>query len=189
MQGLRANWLTFAKTATWMLALLSTFLITPPLIRLADESTIKPVVRFIIAALVALMFIPSQRYSSKTSYGAWLRLSVASFALAAITTVGYFLCVDNWCVDFYGKTLVVGSHMTREASERKKELAGKLRKPFIDDETFIKSREGETQYIWPISEIRHHFYILVILYLCSALLLSFFIMSVSQAIHCYQSHG
>lgn len=79
--------------------------------------------------------------------------------------------------------------MTVEAQEQKLRLAKDLNRPMVDNETFVKARRGETQYIWPEHELQERYFILSLLYILCFLLITAFILSVIQAIYCYEQKG
>lgn len=76
--------------------------------------------------------------------------------------------------------------MTKEAQEQKLQLAMKLNRPLVNDEVLVKARLGETQNIWPEEELQTRFFILSVLYILCFIFVAIFIVSVIQAIFCYE---
>lgn len=181
----RTNWADFLKTAAWIVPLISAFIVTPPLLSRTQDPDIRKLVTFLIAALLALIFIPMKKRSAEKYSTFWLIASVITFGLFLLLAICYFIAVNNWSVDYYGVRLVKGQHMSAEAVASKATVAKKMNLPWVDDDTFVKSRAGDTQYIWPMQELKKRYYILSSCYIAGFLILSFFIISISHAIECF----
>jgi hypothetical protein len=187
MPNLKNHWLAFLATATWILTLIGTFLTGPPLISINEKPNYQPLLRFFIAAVLALTFILMRRYSGKKFYKVWLRLSFIAFIAGLITGVSYTILSINWSVKFYEDRLVIGEHLYADAARQKALLPAKLRLPRVDDETLVKAWAGDTASLWPRNEILQRYTILALHYVAATLLLSFFIVSVAKSIDCYQT--
>ncbi|WP_295122709.1 hypothetical protein [uncultured Chitinophaga sp.] len=179
------KWLAFSQIASWVLSVAGTFIIVPPLLKLSNELDPRNLVRFLIAACVAVLYIPARRKSQPKDYKFWYYAAIAALVIFVSLTACYTYVVRNWSVNFYGQTLVIGKNMYPEAVQKKAETAILLERPFIDNETFVKARVGETQYIWPEDELKNRFYMMSTLYSITILTLAFFLLSVTQAMYCY----
>jgi hypothetical protein len=182
----KEKWNYFVQTAVWILTVAGTFLVPPPLLNVHSASQLESFTRFIVAGLLALLFIPIRKFSRKSDYRRWYRIAVISFILCVTSTIAYYILSDQWSINYYGKVLVNGKTMFTEAAENKKQLAAKLQRPMVDDETFIKARGGETQYIWPLSELKQRFYILSAIYVFCVVSIGAFLIAVIQSIFCYE---
>lgn len=185
-QDAPAKWLIFSQLGVWVLSVAGTFVIAPPLLHLTDESVTKNLVRFLVAALAAILYISVRSKSRAAHYRLWRRTAIISLVIGVAITTGYNYMINNWSVDFYGATLVTGKVMYPEAQQQKERIAKEMNKPFIDDETFVKARTGETQYIWPANELKERFYIMTVTYILAILALAVFLLSITQAIFCYE---
>ncbi|KAA2238825.1 hypothetical protein F0L74_21665 [Chitinophaga agrisoli] len=184
---IKSKWAGFAQAAIWIMAIAGTFLIAPPLLNRNDTSPVTPLTRFIIAGLIAIIFIVIKKRSAHKDYRLWYRVAIASFIICLVFIGLYAVTRNNWSVKFYNnKVLATGKTMFAEAVEQKKEVAKKLGLPFVDDELFVSAREGDTQLIWPIAEIRTHFYIMFCLYVLCVIGVACFIISIIQSIFCYE---
>jgi hypothetical protein len=186
LEILKTRWASFAQVGIWVLTVGSTFLLTPPVLSYAAASPAENLARFLIAALVALLFIPLKSKSDKANYRLWQKISIVTFIVSIGCIFGYIYLVDNSSVDYYGKRIVIGKNMLSEAAADKQATAEKLGKPFIDDATFLKTRLGEPQYIWPESELKARYYGLSLLYILTFLLLAAFLITTIQTIECYE---
>ena len=101
-------------------------------------------------------------------------------------TFTYNIASNAWSVNEYGKVLVTGKTMFPEAANDRKEFAAKRNRSTVDDQSFVRARGGDTQSIWPMSEIRPRFYILLAAYIVCVLSIGFFLISVIQSIYCYE---
>jgi hypothetical protein len=180
----QAKWVIFTQIAVWILSITSTFIVKPPLLKVTAEGTTQSFVRFLVAAIIAFIFIPTKKRSQKKDYSFWLYCAGISLVIALVLTPLYNNLVNNWSVDFYGSSLVKGKTMFSEAAIQKDSLAPVMNRPFIDDQTFVKTRLGDTQYIWPEHEIKDRYYKMTVLYILVILSYSIFLISITQAIYC-----
>jgi len=183
------RWTAFAQFGIWILAVAGTFLVEPPLLTYSDASSVLPFTRFVIAGLTAILIIPAKKKSGKTDYRLWHTLSILFFIGFLLCAVRYYTMSLNWGVRFYNQTLVRGSNMLQEAAKYKDTVAVLLGKPSVDDGDMVKARHGETQTIWPIGELKRRYYIMVVTYIGTVVLLAVFLVAVIQAIYCYEKKG
>lgn len=182
----KASWLNFIQVGIWLLTVLGTFVFSPPLLYAGGSNKIQGLGHFLVAGITALIFIPLKRRSKRTDYRFWRIVAIFSFA-----TCCTFVFIYSWqhqrnTVNFYDEVLVKGKTMKLEALKQKKIAAKQLGLPEIDDETFVKTRQGQTQYIWSQQELENQYYLLLLLYILSAITLLLFILSAIQSIFCYE---
>jgi len=167
--------------------MICTFIVQPPLLSNHPDNITQPVTRFIIASLIALTFIPFQKYSKKKHYLLWYRISIGSFAVSVVLVIAYFILINDWSVNYYdGDRLVKGKSMLKDAVAAKDSTAAHYNRAVITDEMFVKARLGQTETIWPTAELKARFYVLISLYISAVVFLSGFIMTIIQAISSYK---
>jgi amino acid transporter len=187
MMDIRKTWNRFAANGVIIFAVAGTFMIDPPQLSVDGDIRIEWLVKFLIAALSALLAVPLLRRSKRSNGPFWRRFAVGAIIFGMLITGGYIYLVLNWSVPYYqGKRLVTGHTMTKEGEYGKRKLAVELNRPMIDNETLVKARRGETQYIWPQNELQSRFFLMCVLYILSFLLVTVFIISIIQAIYCYE---
>lgn len=185
---IKEKWNLFVQVGAWILTVLGTFIVQPPLLNLAAEHKIDAFTKFLIASFVALLFIPLRKRSIKKFYPFWYKVAIVLFALSVFSIAAYSKLLNDWSVKFYNsKVLVIGSNMYPEAKEFKKKLALKLNRHHVDDETFVKARQGLTYSIWPKQELQNRFYIIAVFYMLCIAITGSFIITVIQSIYCYES--
>jgi hypothetical protein len=184
---IKNKWNQFASSGVVIFTIAATFMVATPLLQLNTNTRIDWFVKFLIACLIALFTIPLLKRSKRSDYKFWYRLAGFSFILTIIIVGIYAFLVINWSVPFYNdKRLVIGKTMSAEAQLRMTSLAEKLHRPVVDEETLVKARKGETHYIWPKAELQARYFGLIAFYILSFLLIAIFIISVIQAIYCYE---
>jgi hypothetical protein len=184
---LKAKWNYFAQLSIFILTLAGSFLVTPPLLSFDAENRITPFARFMIAGLLALLFIPLAKRNTKRYYTIWYRTAIAFFVAAILSVILYAKLLHDWSVPFYGgQRLVIGKHMYASVVNRKLTLARELNKPMIDNELLVKSFQGNPSLIWPAHELRKRLYLLTALYILSVTFVGCFVVTVIQSIYCYE---
>lgn len=184
---LKSRWNYFAQAGVMIITILGTFLVTPPMLSYSSESRVESFSRFIITSLLAFLYIPLKGKSAKRHYISWYRVAGICFISGILAIAVYAGLLKNWSVRYYhDKVLVIGSNMFPEALENKLRLANELYPKMVDNELFVKSRGGETRSIWPQQELTVHFYLMSALYILCAILIGGFIVTIIQAIYCYE---
>lgn len=186
LEILKTRWTSFTQVGIWVLTVGSTFLVTPPVLSYSAGSPTKSLTRFLIAALVALLFIPLKSKSARRNYHLWQKISIIAFVVNIGCIFSYIYLVDKFSADYYGTRITIGQNMLPDAAKLKEITAQKLGKPFIDDATFLKARQGESQYIWPEHELKTRYYYLSLLYMLTFLVLATFLITTIQTIECYE---
>jgi hypothetical protein len=187
VQFLKTRWNYFAQAAAIIITIVGTFLVTPPLLSISSDHRIESFSRFIIASLLAFLYIPLKKKSAKSRYRFWYRIAAACFVAGLISVGIYTKLLQDWSVKFYGgKVLVIGENMYPEAEKDKVNVALELNRRVVDNETFVRARQGNTFDIWPKSELSFRFYLMSMLYILSAVLIGSFIITIIQSIYCYE---
>lgn len=183
---LKAKWNYFAQVSIFILTVAGSFLVTPPLLSFDADNRITAFARFMIAGLLALLFIPLTKRSAKRYYAFWHRLAIAFFVMAILSVILYAKLLHDWSVPFYsGQRLVIGKHMFAAVVERKLALARELNKLVIEDEILVKNFQGNPSLIWPVEELRFRLYLLTALYILCVTFVGYFVVTVIQSIYCY----
>jgi hypothetical protein len=180
-------WFSFMKAAALLLGTISTFIVSPPLSDFNDQYDLKPLLRFLIAGILALLFIVMQKTSANRYHRRWLNFSIAAFTTGLLTGATYILLYNRWSVTVYDKRLTIGSQLYPDAARAFAGLPAKLAKPHVDYADLIKTRACNTGSVWPVEEITSHYWMMALLYSIQIIIWSFFIASIIQAIECYQS--
>ena len=186
-KNIKDSWLGFIQVGIWLVTVLGTFVISPPLLSAGGSSKMQGLTHFLVAGVTALVFIPLKRRSQKTDHSFWQRIAIFSFVSCCVLVFIYSWQYQQNTVHFYDEVLVKGQTMKLEALKQKEAVAKQLGLPEIDEETFVKARQGKTQYIWPQQELESRYYLLLLFYLLSAITLLLFILSVTQSIFCYDN--
>jgi hypothetical protein len=177
----RIKWNQFASSGVAIFAIAVTFMVNLPGLSTEQDSKIDWFVKFLIACMIALFTIPFLKKSKPSDSNFWYRFACITLLLAIVSVATYTFSVNNWSVPWYkDKRLVIGKTMNRIAVVIKKTND-------INDEKLVKMRLGDTKSIWPEKELQTRFFFLLLLYILSFLLVAGFIISVIQAIYCYES--
>jgi hypothetical protein len=187
VQFLKNRWNYFAQAAAIIITIIGTFLVTPPLLSIGSDYRIESFSRFIIASLLAFLYIPLKKKSSKSKYRFWYKMAAVCFVAGLISVGIYTKLLQDWSIKFYNeKVLVIGKNMYPEAEKDKVNLAQELNRRMVDNETFVRARQGNTYDIWPKAELSFRFYLMSMIYILCAVLIGSFIITIIQSIYCYE---
>jgi cytochrome b subunit of formate dehydrogenase len=187
MQRFKSHWLTLLATATWILTVTGTFLIQPPAFGRDQDANYQMLLRFLIAGLLALFFIPIRRNSGKKYERFWRVISAVAFISSLVLLVTYIVIYDQWSVSYADTRLTIGTHLLPSAQIKWASLPHTLGVPSMNNTLMVLCFEGKTGDIWPIEEIRSHYVCFAILYLLENLFFALFIISAAKAIDCNQN--
>ena len=180
------GWFILAEFAAWILTVASTFLITPPMLKFSVESKTVPLTSFLVAALSGLIFIPLLKKGSYKDYKLWYRCAIFSLIIAVASTASYNYYIDEWGVEYYGSTLIKGDTLVNDASVFK-EKTEKSKGREIGEEELVKMYSGQTDKIWLNTTLRKRYYLITTLYIFDVIVIGAFILTIIQAIFCFQS--
>lgn len=179
---IKKKWNQFAVSSVVIFTIAATFMVSPPLLSIEDSTRIDWFVKFLIACTIAIFTIPLLKKSNHNDNKFWQRFAIISFTFMLLTIGSYTYYVTTWSVKwYYDKRLTIGVSMNAKAEKIK--IIER-----IGNEKLVKMRLGDTGSIWPEEEIKLRFYILHGLYILSFLLLSGFVISIIQAIYCYEKN-
>lgn len=184
IKEIKKEWLGFIQIGVWLVTVLGTLVISPPLLSINDSTKLQGMAHFFVAGSTALLFIPLKKKSKKSDYVFWRRVSIYSFIACCIFVLIYSWQHTNKTISYYSEVLVKGNTMKKEAVKTKDSLA--LMAGMQNDDIYLlQSKLGNTKEIWPEKELERNYYFLYILFLLSALSLLLFILSATQSIFCY----
>jgi hypothetical protein len=166
LQGLEKQWKALSGAATFLVTLVGSFLVAPPV----DGTTrITNLVRVLVAILVAVLLVP---FAARPTPQAYRRLAVITVALAFIAVVAlfaYWYADDTWVVDYYGSRTVVGTQLNEKGERFKSdfERQGHTTRNF----DLLEAGAGDASLVWLPQGIALHRFALAAIYI--ALVLAF----------------
>lgn len=168
----RGRWGALSSVAVWLLAVISTFVLPPPL---HDAANWRTFTTFIVAALVGLFIVAGHTVRRRCAKRTWMRVSLASILLAAISFFVYEYLLDNWTMPYNDYRLVVGSTRT-PGTQAYVSRAGRE----LSDQELLEHSVGRTLDVWVGREILNRRFTLAALYVTSICLFAILAMSVVQ---------
>jgi len=185
--NIKNKWNTFASSGVLIFTVAATFMLTPPLLSLSEETKINWFAKFLITALIALFAVPMLVRSQKKDYKFWYRLAIAGLVLTLLSVATYTFLCDKWSVPFYSHDrLVIGQTMYEEVKPTADDYIKNYRGNYGPIEAFVKARQGATANIWPLEELQHRYDILNTLYIFTFIVVALFIISIIQSLYCYE---
>jgi hypothetical protein len=145
----RTYWIRLTQAAAWLSAALGGFLLPPPEI-LGGESQPQPwphLVRFLVAFLCGIVFVLSERFSTRATWQAWLGASVASLVAGGAAFGAYwYLSLTMTCV-YRGQAVMTGvTFVSERAREAARGYAG-------DCAALLAAALGDSTSLWPIGHL------------------------------------
>jgi hypothetical protein len=186
LPDIKSKWNAFANTGVLIFSVAASFMIEPPLLSLSEESKVNWFAKFLITALIALFTIPMLVRSRKKDYTHWFRLAVIGLCLTLIFAGTYTYLLEKWSVPFYNHRLVIGHTMSKTVHDEEMAFLQSYSGPYGDTEAFVKSRQGNTNRIWPSEELNNAYTILHVLYIITFITVTIFVVSIIQSIYCYE---
>jgi hypothetical protein len=179
-----AQWRSLVQGAAWIMALVGSFLLAPPI----WESLWKGLAGFVVAALTGLMYVPITRFAGKQHTLSWWIIALVSLVAGMALTFVYLEKRYDWSAEYAGARMIIGGTLTDDATKyTNSELAKGHAKPGASD--LLKDYGGKPEDIWLADEIHYRRNMLLILYVASLVLLTISIMSIPQAIYCGASRS
>src|SRR5260221_2038266 len=142
LRKIKSGWTAIMGFATWVLVVVSSFMMEPPQRSYFEENNSPEVSKFIIAALTAILLVQILRRSRKKEYKYWYRISIGSLIFGLAIFSCYKFMADRFSVNFYDTKIVTGDTMFPSMKHRKDslELAKKIH---ITDSDFVKMCQGK----------------------------------------------
>lgn len=178
----------------WLFSIIGIFIIPPPVDDLISESNIW--FRFsqlIVALSTGLLILPILHYRTKKYALTWWFISAGLSIISIFLLYTYNSTITNYTMQIKldentEVRIVIGNDYTTEAkriiSSEGKISNRELIDYFLDEE--IKDR---IEKIWYPRDIKNNRFKILLLYILNALMISIFLISVTQSITCYNSKG
>ena len=179
----RKHWRYLFQIGTWIMALLASFVLPPPLWDFKQQSIWVRFAHFLLSALVGLMFIPMSVWSSKRHRRGWVAFTVATLVAGGALFFGYQALRDNWTAAYAGKRIIIGETYTNEALEYRAKVYTEEKRTIPDDELIMDSA-GKTDTIWQVSELRRRAFVLAGVYVGTVTFFALSVVSLAQALYC-----
>jgi FtsH-binding integral membrane protein len=123
------------------------------------------------AALVGLMAIPVRLWHQKKHLRLWIGFALSSLALVLVVFLSYAYLKDSWSLQYFGKTVIVGSSYTELA------LTHKRQNPQQSNLQLLEDAAGNSSLVWTPDSIKTHRHILAGLYIASLPAFAIFLVS------------
>jgi len=178
---MRRSWRLLLQGSTWLMAVLSTFVLSPPIWNVNEDLVWQRFTHFIVALLVGLSFFPISIWSKRKYRRGWWILTVTLAILSVISFFYYQSTRAEWSVDYAGQRVVIGKTYTKDALDYKAEVLSK-EKRLITDEELIMNYAGDLKSIWVAEELRQRRLALAAIYIALISFLAASIISLIQAL-------
>lgn len=182
-QRMRTHWQILLQGGVWIMTLLSSFVLPPPLWDFKEDAIWFRFVHFLVSALIGLLFIPMRSWSEQKHQWTWWWITALALVIGIFVFFEYQSLRAHWTRGYGGERIVVGQTYTEDALEYKRTVRTKDQRE-ISDEELIMDYAGDTEQIWKAGEIRSHRLILAAVYMGSISLFAIIIMTLVQAIYC-----
>ena len=166
LSALRRHWTRLAQIATWLVAVLATFLMAPPRRAPAvDDASWTRLAQFVLVIMLGLMIGTLAR--RRNVHAVCRRASAVLLLLGVAVFFINLRLGDQWPCDYDGRgPMVVGATLSTEA------LQFKQQNPGAGCSMLLQSFVGNTAQIWSANEIGTRYVTLISLYLANVLCFS-----------------
>lgn len=167
------------QAASWILTLLSGFLLQPPVSRYQDLGSSLPrnYAQFIAAITVGLIFVATRQWNRRRDLKIWVGSAIVFLMLSAVTFFFYSFSIDDWTCKFEGQPIIIGEKYTE---------LGVINKDRFGPDCMVLLRKvgGNAEILWEIDAIRWRRSILQVTYICSIPLFTICLICALQAMRC-----
>lgn len=180
---IRKNWRYLLQIGAWLMAVLASFVLPPPLWDLRQHPVWFRFSHFLVSALVGLMFIPMSAWSAKRHRRGWAIVSASALAVGVALFFGYQALRDSWTTAYAGGRIVVGETYTGDALAYKAKVFAEEKRVIPDDELVMDSA-GKTETIWAVGELRRRALIIAGVYVATIVFFALGVITLVQALYC-----
>lgn len=163
--SLRTHWSLLAKTAAWLIGVVATFVVSPPMLSAGDPTNfLLRFSQFVFAILVGLYFFSPGRVAVQR----WRLVSLSLLAAGVALFFVYVLLTSFWSCqyDVVGK-LVIGDDNAMTPAARRFFEGGAT-----TCERLIMAASGSTELIWPRGDLITRYVVMSVAYTAAILCLS-----------------
>ena len=179
LQQARKNWGILIQGAVWVIGIIGTFLVPPPVgVSAGDEKIWLRLGQFIIAVVLGLVFFAAQRWNQKTHARWWCLLSLLFLLVSIGAFFQYQKLTYSWTGNYVGKRLVLGSVFTREGA------AYTQKNPTISCDDLLFDFAGKVDDIWTRDSINHRRLVLAATYVSCMPMFTICLIGIVQALQC-----
>lgn len=182
MEFAKLTWHKYAQFAIWIMAISSSFIVSPPVVEYSATSGVRTITPFLIAALLSLISIPIHKKSKFVHHVFWNILAWVFFIFLLISLFLYNQIIKKFTVSYYETTVVIGDKMDDSSQIVFDSLNTQ---DVITIQEFVMGRADKNASIWIPTQLSNRFLILSGTYIFVVLLSSGFLISILQALFCY----
>lgn len=184
LNKIKKNWSLFAQFGVWIIAILSSFILTPQF-KEYDTTWTYRFAQFLAASIIALMIIPIQRWKTKTDTIKWWSTALFLLIFGIIVLREYYQKVDFYTVQYVMTRTIVGDDENLLPEARANKIEIEKRKGIkINNAELVIMAAGKTETVWKSEVLKERRFNIIVLYICSVSLFTIFIISIIQAINC-----
>jgi hypothetical protein len=179
LQQSRKSWLVLAQAALWLGAILSGFLLPPPVGVLAsDEKIWLRLGQFIVAVVLGLVFFAARRWNQSRHALRWCGVALMFLAIAVAVFFRYQQLTLAWTGIYNQEKIVVGSDYTPQGQSYTQ------KNPKISLDDLIFDFGGEIENVWTHESISRRRLLLAATFESCLPLFTICLIAVLQAIQC-----
>jgi hypothetical protein len=148
---LRSRWNHLAQAASVIFVVLSGFVLPPPLGTDRDDGLLW-FGRFLIAAIIGLLFVPMSRWSNRNATWGWWIVALLLLAASTATLVRYRQLRTEWSVGYGGGRVIIG-HVPLPEPRRWRDSIAAASGRTMNDSALLMEYVVRTD-VWNPGEIR-----------------------------------
>jgi len=175
MDAIKAYWKQVLLAGAYLLGVMGTLLVSPDLFE--DTGELSKMSRFVVIGILSLFWVPMLMFKSPRHMWRWWVMSAFCLVAAAASYAVAFYQLDMHSVPYTNSRTVTGDKLLPEMEKAIKEKYGFI--PPI--RILVEDGGGATDALFPVQELKHYRYIIILWYLATALFTSLFILSSAQA--------
>lgn len=183
---IKRNWHILLQGGIWIMVLLSSFILAPPIWDVGDYeggTNWFKFSQFAVSTILGLLVIPLRLWSNKTYVWHWWSSALITLLLSVSLFFFYNEKRIDWTVPYSNTRIVIGMTILPKAKEYIDEIELK-EKRVLSSQELVWDYSGRTMEIWPSNEIHLRIKKLVGLYLSTLLMFSLMMITLVQAIYC-----
>lgn len=169
------DWTRIAQLGTWVLGIVSGFVVAPQLGGPEEEASVWKLAQFVVNILVILMFIATSRFDSKDHLKHWIIATIATLLLGLAAYFSYLNQQGSCTCKYYAKTVLIGTHLNNPEKEGE-----------IPCEELLKDHTGAVEEIWTKESINRCRLVLGMSYILTIPMFAICLISALQAFYINQ---